>query len=58
MAMHSSILTRHPFGELFSFEGTGELREIAFKASEHWKLYGRFLANPEKFHEALFGDDG
>lgn len=57
MATHSPILMSYPFGELFSFEGSGELREISFKASEHWKLYGRFLANPEKFHEALFGDE-
>jgi predicted ATPase len=58
MATHSPILMSYPFGELFSFEGSGELREISFKASEHWKLYGRFLANPEKFHDALFeGED-
>ncbi|MBS1183737.1 MAG: hypothetical protein H6Q99_3617 [Proteobacteria bacterium] len=57
MATHSPILMSYPFGELFSFENTGELRDISFKATEHWKLYGRFLANPETFHEALFGDD-
>lgn len=57
MATHSPILMSYPFGELFSFESTGELREISFKASEHWKLYGRFLANPEKFHAALFEDE-
>ncbi len=55
MATHSPILTRHPFGELLSFKGTGELREFAFKAGEDWKLYGRFLSDPEKFPEAFTG---
>lgn len=55
MATYSPILTSHPFGELLSFKGTGELREFVFKASKDWKLYGRFLSDPEKFPGAFTG---
>jgi predicted ATPase len=53
IATHSPILLTLPGATIFSIE-EGQLREVGYRETEHYKLTRDFLNAPERFHRALF----
>ena len=49
MATHSPILMSYDRAELMFLEGDGSLAEKSFRATPHWQLYARFMADPARF---------
>ncbi|RPI79775.1 MAG: AAA family ATPase [Desulfobacteraceae bacterium] len=48
IATHSPILTACPHAKILSFNETF-VKEIEYRASEHYKIYKNFMANPQKY---------
>ncbi len=48
IATHSPILMAYPGAQLLAI-GAGEVREVDYRDTVHFKLMRRFLENPEKF---------
>jgi len=55
IATHSPILLAYPGAQIFSFDD-GRIHEISYKESQPFQLVGRFMAAPEQYIKALFGD--
>jgi predicted ATPase len=53
MATHSPILMAYPGAALLQLDGDG-LEEVALRDTDHFKLYDRFLRNPEGYLKHLF----
>ena len=53
IATHSPILLTLPGATIFSIE-EGQLREVGYRETEHFKLTRDFLNAPERFHRHLF----
>ena len=47
IATHSPILMAYPGAQVFEI-GAGEVRDVDFRDTIHFKLMRRFLENPEK----------
>jgi len=56
IATHSPILLAYPDAQILSFDG-GAIHEITYRESEPYKLCSRFLADPDRYMNALFDDD-
>jgi predicted ATPase len=63
IATHSPIILSYPGAVLYSLDGD-EIREIAYRDTEHYRVTRDFLLAPERFFRHLFsgadeeGDDG
>jgi predicted ATPase len=53
IATHSPMLITLPGARILSLEG-GQLREVTYQDTEHYKLTRDFLNKPERFHRYLF----
>ena len=49
MATHSPMLMSYERAELMFLETDGSLSEKSFRATPHWALYARFIADPARF---------
>lgn len=49
MATHSPILMSYERAELMYLEDDGCLSEKSFRATPHWQLYARFMADPARY---------
>ena len=56
IATHSPILLAYPEAQIFSFDG-GRIHEVSYKESQPFQLLSRFLAAPERYIRALFGNE-
>ncbi len=56
MATHSPILMAYPGAQLLGLDGEA-LAPIDYRDTEHFKLYDRFLRNPEGYLRRLFEED-
>lgn len=56
IATHSPILLAYPDAQILSFD-EDKLHEIQYKQSPPYQLYSRFLANPNRYLDALFEDE-
>ena len=54
IATHSPIIMSYPNAQLFEIY-EGGLEEKSYKETEHYRLYARFLADPEKYHQLILG---
>jgi predicted ATPase len=57
IATHSPILLTLPGATVLSIE-EGQLREVSYRDTEHFRLTRDFLNSPERFHRYLFRSDG
>jgi predicted ATPase len=55
MATHSPILLAFPGAQIFSFDG-GKVHEISYRESQPFQLVARFVADPERYINALFSE--
>lgn len=55
IATHSPILLTYPGASLLSFDG-GDVSEIQYQDTDHYRLTKDFLNSPERFHRYLFED--
>jgi predicted ATPase len=55
IASHSPILLAYPRATLLSLDG-GPIHEVAYTATEHYKVTKQFLESPERFFKHLFAD--
>jgi predicted ATPase len=53
IATHSPILLAFPGAQIFSFDG-GKVHEIGYRESQPFQLVSRFVADPERYINALF----
>jgi predicted ATPase len=56
IATHSPILLAFPNAQILSFDDA-TIHEIAYKESPPYQLCSRFLANPDRYIQALFDDE-
>ena len=56
MATHSPIPMAYPGAQLLGLDGAA-LAPIDYRETEHFKLYDRFLRNPESYLRRLFEED-
>lgn len=52
IATHSPIIMSYPHADLIEIS-EGKIEHKNYKETEHFKLYARFLANPEKYHNII-----
>ncbi|MCP4924064.1 MAG: AAA family ATPase [bacterium] len=52
IATHSPILMSFPHCRLLEIKNH-QISETAYKDTEHFKLYARFMENPEKYHKIM-----
>lgn len=57
IATHSPILLTLPGATVLSID-EGQLREVGYRDTEHFRLTRDFLNAPERFHRYLFRSDG
>jgi predicted ATPase len=55
IATHSPILLAFPGAQIFSFDG-GKVREIRYRDSQPFQLVSRFVADPDRYINALFSE--
>lgn len=55
IATHSPLLLAYPGAQILSFD-EGTIHEISYRASAPYQLCSRFLADPDRYMHALFGD--
>ena len=55
IATHSPILMAMPGAEILSFSDFG-IRPIGYKQTEHYQITKKFLDNPSKTLDLIFGD--
>src|SRR6266481_3713919 len=55
IATHSPILLAFPGAQIFSFDG-GKVHEISYRESQPFQLVSRFVADPERYINALFSE--
>ena len=48
IATHSPILMANPGAQVFEIKG-GEVLEVDYRATDHYRLFRRFLENPDKY---------
>jgi predicted ATPase len=53
VATHSPILLAYPGAQIFSFDD-GQIREIGYRECQPFQLVSRFVADPERYINALF----
>jgi len=56
IATHSPIILSYPRAVLFSLDGN-EIREVAYRDTEHYRVTRDFLASPERFFKHLFSGE-
>ncbi len=57
IATHSPILMAYPGARIYQLDQDG-IRATAYRETEHYCLTRRFLENPERMLQYLFGEDG
>jgi len=55
IATHSPVILAYPHATILSLDG-GEVHEIAYQATEHYRTYRAFLADPERYLRHLLDD--
>ena len=55
IATHSPIIMSYPGATLLTFDG-GKIREVAYTATDHFRITRDFLQDPESHLERLFSD--
>jgi predicted ATPase len=53
IATHSPVLLAFPGAQIFSFDG-GKVHEIRYRDSQPFQLVSRFVADPDRYINALF----
>lgn len=56
IATHSPIIMSYPWAELLEIRD-GDITHTHFKDTNHFRLYRRFLTDPEGYHKLIFEDD-
>ena len=51
MATHSPLLLAYPGAQIFSFD-SGQIEEIEYEDTAHYRLYHQFLTDRSAFFEA------
>jgi predicted ATPase len=55
IATHSPVLLAFPGAQIFSFDG-GKVHEIRYRDSQPFQLVSRFVADPDRYINALFSE--
>lgn len=56
IATHSPILLAYPDAQILSFDG-GLIHEIDYSETEPYRIYRRFLTDPERYMDTLFAQE-
>jgi predicted ATPase len=56
IATHSPVIMSYPNAQVFEIDD-GSITEIGYKQTQHFRLYRRFISDPENYHRLIFSDD-
>ncbi|SRR5579875_14357 len=57
IATHAPMILAYPHATILSLD-RGEVRAVAYRATEHYRIYRSFLAEPERYLRHLLDDAG